>query len=61
MHVKGFTRSRTGAVVNTDTTELELIKQKRQQKKDQMQVHGEIAQLRDLVLELKKRVEKLGG
>ena len=60
MHIKGYTRTQTGTIVNTDRTELEFIKQKRQQKKEQQQIHAEMAQLRELVLDLKKRVEKLG-
>jgi hypothetical protein len=56
--VKGFVRTPT-AVVNTDMTEFELIRQRRAQKKNQDQVTGEVAMLREMIAQLTERVSKL--
>lgn len=56
--VKGFVRTPT-AVVNTETAEYELIRQRRAQKKTQLQVSEEIAMLRGMVSDLTERVRKL--
>jgi hypothetical protein len=58
MHVKGFTRV-GAAVVNTDTSEFEMIRQRRSQKRVQDQVQGELQHLRDMVMALTKRIEVL--
>ena len=58
MRVKGFTRA-GGAVVNTDTAKLDLIKEKRAQKKRQDQARSEIDRLREMILDLQGRVERL--
>jgi hypothetical protein len=58
MRIQGFTRN-GAAVVNTDATEFELIRQKRSQKRVQSQVEGELQQLRDMVMSLTKRIEVL--
>lgn len=59
MHViKGYTRAGAG-VVNTETTGLELIKQRRLQKRSQDQAASELDQLREMVLKLTERVRIL--
>lgn len=56
--VEGFTRV-GGAIVNTDDAQLQLIKQKREQKRARDQLSGEIDNLRSLVMSLTLRVEEL--
>lgn len=58
MQLTGYTRSGK-AVVNTDTTKLDLIKQKRAVKRDQNQLASEVAYLRQAVQSLVARVEEL--
>jgi len=58
MQLKGYTRSGK-AIVNTDTTKLDLIKQKRAAKRDQNQLASEVSHLRDAVQRLITRVEEL--
>lgn len=58
MRQSGYTRNGP-TVVNTDDTKYELLKRDRDRKRAEVERGHEMTQLRELVLELKNRVETL--
>jgi predicted RNase H-like nuclease (RuvC/YqgF family) len=59
VRVKGYQRTESKMVVNTDSTQLEIIKRERARKRQVESMERQIGSLRDQVTELKKIVEGL--
>jgi hypothetical protein len=59
--LRGYTRTKTGAVISMDHTEYEIIKRERRRKKSSDAMEKEIHQLKDIVMMLAKELKEMKG